>query len=54
MAKFHARPSLQYRYEHYDPFAGSTGVPSASFPRRRRHALAGCRSRPWRYRHDED
>lgn len=19
MAKFHARPSLQYRYEHYDP-----------------------------------
>ncbi len=23
MAKFHARPSLQYRYEHYDPrFAG--------------------------------
>jgi len=20
MAKFHARPSLQYRYEHYDPF----------------------------------
>jgi hypothetical protein len=22
MAKFHARPSLQYRYEHYDPFLG--------------------------------
>jgi hypothetical protein len=21
MAKFHARPSLQYRYEHYDPQA---------------------------------
>jgi hypothetical protein len=20
MAKFHARPSLQYRYEHYDPY----------------------------------
>jgi hypothetical protein len=20
MAKFHARPSLQYRYEHYDPW----------------------------------
>jgi hypothetical protein len=19
MAKYHARPSLQYRYEHYDP-----------------------------------
>jgi hypothetical protein len=23
MAKFHARPSLQYRYEHYDPQVGS-------------------------------
>jgi hypothetical protein len=23
MAKYHARPSLQYRYEHYDPrFSG--------------------------------
>jgi hypothetical protein len=22
MAKFHARPSLQYRYEHYDPWFG--------------------------------
>jgi len=22
MAKFHARPSLQYRYEHYDPQSG--------------------------------
>jgi hypothetical protein len=22
MAKFHARPSLQYRYEHYDPRFG--------------------------------
>ncbi len=22
MAKFHARPSLQYRYEHYDPWMG--------------------------------
>jgi hypothetical protein len=22
MAKFHARPSLQYRYEHYDPRMG--------------------------------
>lgn len=22
MAKFHARPSLQYRYEHYDPNPG--------------------------------
>ncbi len=22
MAKFHARPSLQYRYEHYDPMTG--------------------------------
>jgi len=22
MAKLHARPSLQYRYEHYDPFTG--------------------------------
>jgi hypothetical protein len=22
MAKFHARPSLQYRYEHYDPRNG--------------------------------
>lgn len=20
MAKFHARPSAQYRYEHYDPY----------------------------------
>jgi hypothetical protein len=23
MAKLHARPSNQYRYEHYDPFTGS-------------------------------
>jgi hypothetical protein len=23
MAKFHARPSLQYRYEHYDPRFGA-------------------------------
>ncbi len=22
VAKFHARPSLQYRYEHYDPYEG--------------------------------
>jgi hypothetical protein len=29
MAKFHARPSLQYRYEHYDP-AGSSGGESVS------------------------
>jgi len=29
MAKFHARPSLQYRYEHYDPRMGLTPLPSA-------------------------
>jgi hypothetical protein len=23
MAKFHSRPSAQYRYEHYDPFPRS-------------------------------
>jgi len=25
MAKLHARPSNQYRYEHYDPRVGGTG-----------------------------
>jgi len=25
MAKFHARPSNQYRYEHYDPWAEGSG-----------------------------
>jgi hypothetical protein len=25
MAKLHARPSNQYRYEHYDPWFGSVG-----------------------------
>jgi hypothetical protein len=25
MAKLHARPSNQYRYEHYDPRVGSEG-----------------------------
>jgi len=29
MAKFHARPSNQYRYEHYDPWFWAT--PSYSF-----------------------
>jgi hypothetical protein len=27
MAKYHARPSNQYRYEHYDPFTGAEGLP---------------------------
>jgi hypothetical protein len=26
MAKLHARPSNQYRYEHYDPWLGCSGV----------------------------
>jgi len=26
MAKLHARPSNQYRYEHYDPRVEGTGV----------------------------
>jgi hypothetical protein len=25
MAKFHARPSAQYRYEHYDPRVSPVG-----------------------------
>ena len=26
MAKFHARPSNQYRYEHYDPRIAGFGI----------------------------
>jgi len=26
MAKLHARPSKEYRYEHYDPWGGSIGA----------------------------
>jgi hypothetical protein len=26
MAKLHARPSNQYRYEHYDPRVGGQGI----------------------------
>jgi len=26
MAKLHARPSNQYRYEHYDPWGGGLGA----------------------------
>ena len=29
MAKFHARPSFQYRYEHHDQFWVSVIAPSA-------------------------
>ena len=25
LAKYHSRPSNQYRYEHYDPWGGGTG-----------------------------
>jgi len=26
MAKLHARPCKEYRYEHYDPWGGSIGA----------------------------
>jgi hypothetical protein len=26
MAKYHARPSTQYRYEHYDPRIGDPSI----------------------------
>lgn len=32
MVKHHARPSPQYRYEHYDPFSGSPGDSPVDIP----------------------
>lgn len=44
MVKFHARPSLHYRYEHYDPRWGEIRVPPV--PSCAAAAAGRIRSRP--------
>jgi hypothetical protein len=39
MAKYHSRPSLQYRYEHYDPRIPAFGISAADLQQLQRNLI---------------